>query len=47
MLLVLEAIVFFTLVGLSAKTFGRRQQSLIAAAAVGLAAVQFAFPRFL
>jgi hypothetical protein len=47
MWLVLEAMVFFVLIGLLSKTFGDRQHLLIALGVVGLVAVQFMFPRFL
>lgn len=43
----LSAIALFAVIGMSSSRFGRRQQALISAVAVGLVMLQFAFPRYL
>jgi hypothetical protein len=45
--LVLAIIFVFVLIGLTSRTFDRRQQAGIATIAVSLAAAQFFFARFL
>jgi hypothetical protein len=45
--LVLTLVLFFIVVGLASTRFDWRQQSLIALAAIGIALVQYTFPRFL
>jgi hypothetical protein len=47
MQLVLAIIFLFVLIGLVSPEFDRRQQAAIATVAVGLAAAQFFFARFL
>lgn len=47
MLLVLGAVLVFILIGLGSGRLDWRQQTLVVAVAIGLAAVQYTFPRFL
>ena len=47
MQLVLIAVGLFAVIGLSSQRFGWRQNALVAVVAVGLAALQFLFPRYL
>ena len=47
MVLVLTTVVVFIVTGLASRRFDWRQQAFIVAVAAALAAVQFAFPRFL
>lgn len=47
MQLVLAIVLLFILVGLLSRTFGARQQLVVATVAVTLAVMQFTFSRFL